>query len=54
MTERRDFVDFFRSCAPYIQAHRGRTFVIAVVAADHQAAPFWSSFLVIEMVERAD
>ena len=33
---------------------RERTFVIAVVAADHQAAPFWSSFLVIEMVERAD
>ena len=31
-----------------------RTFVIAVVAADHMTAPFWSSFLVIEMVERRD
>ena len=31
---------------------RQRTFVVAVVSADHQTSPFWSSFLVIEMVER--
>ena len=31
---------------------RRRTFVIAVVAADHRTSPYWSSFLVIEMVER--
>ncbi|MXZ32755.1 MAG: hypothetical protein F4Z20_05140 [Gammaproteobacteria bacterium] len=27
-----------------------RSFVIAVVAADHRTSPFWSSFLVMEMV----
>ncbi len=27
-TEQRGFVDWFRACAPYIHAHRGRTFVI--------------------------
>lgn len=32
---------------------RRRTFVVAVVAADHRTSPFWSSFLVIEMVSRA-
>ena len=31
---------------------RRRSFVIAIVAADHRTSPFWSSFLVIEMVER--
>ena len=29
---------------------RTRNFVIAVVAADHRASPFWSSFIVIEMI----
>ena len=29
-----------------------RTFVIAVVSADHMTSPFWSSFIVIEMVQR--
>ena len=29
-------------------------FVIAVVAADHRAPPFWSSFVVIEMVKVAE
>ena len=31
---------------------RHRAFVIAVVAANHHTSPFWSSFLVIEMVKR--
>lgn len=30
---------------------RPRNFVVAVVAADHRAPPFWSSFVVIEMVQ---
>ncbi len=33
---------------------RLRSFVIAVVAADHRTSPFWSSFLVIELVEGSD
>ena len=33
---------------------RRRSFVIAVVASDHRASPFWSSFMVIEMVERTN
>lgn len=31
---------------------RERTFVIAVISADHMTSPLWSSFIVIEMVER--
>lgn len=38
----------------FVIAGKPRTFVIAVVAADHQTSPFWSSFLVIEMVNRSD
>ncbi len=30
---------------------RPRYFVISIVAADHRAPPFWSSFVVIEMVQ---
>jgi len=33
---------------------RLRNFVVAVVAADHRAPPFWSSFVVIEMVQPAE
>ncbi len=37
---------------PMMMDGRRRTFVFAVVAADHRTLPFWSSFLVIEMVSR--
>ncbi|MCZ0955133.1 MAG: hypothetical protein OXQ89_05595 [Rhodospirillaceae bacterium] len=33
---------------------RLRNFVIAVVAADHRAPPFWSSFVVIELIQPGD
>ena len=33
---------------------RRRSFVIAIVSADHRTSPFWSSFLVIELVEGSD
>jgi len=33
---------------------RRRSFVSAVVSADHRTSPFWSSFMVIELVEGSD
>jgi len=52
MKDKHSFVDWFRSAAPYIHAHRGRTFVLQI-GGDVVAAENFSILLALPVKLRS-